>query len=147
LFRSIHRGDFIVDIGRKSYTTGLPRWMLWSELLGNDYRGYAHRGRILFNGTFSTCLPFPRISSQDALGMLLGCQARLPLVARQTRQPVPETWGKHRFGPAAYSRKGFRKLNGKMVGHSFINNHSNGDDASFLSTVKSWLPFGFKKKK
>ena len=50
LFRSIHRGDFIVDIGRKELYNRIAKVdAFWSKLLGNDYREYAHRGGILFN--------------------------------------------------------------------------------------------------
>ena len=44
LFRSIHHGDFIVDIGERSCTTGLPRWTLfgassWETTIGNTRIG------------------------------------------------------------------------------------------------------------
>jgi protoporphyrinogen oxidase len=51
LFRSIRRGDFIVDIGRKELYNRIAKVdAFWRELLGGDYREYAHRGGILFNG-------------------------------------------------------------------------------------------------
>ena len=51
LFRSIHRGDFIVDIGRKELYNRIAKVdAFWSELLGNDYREYSHRGGILYEG-------------------------------------------------------------------------------------------------
>ena len=39
LFRSIHRGDFIVDIGRKELYNRIAKVdSFWSELLGTDYQ-------------------------------------------------------------------------------------------------------------
>src|SRR5262245_21141319 len=51
LMRSIRRGDFIVDVGRKELYNRLAKVdEFWSELLGSDYRTYAHRGGILYEG-------------------------------------------------------------------------------------------------
>jgi len=51
LMRSLHRGDFIVDIGRKELYNRIERVdRFWSELLGRDYRPYSHRGGLLYQG-------------------------------------------------------------------------------------------------
>jgi protoporphyrinogen oxidase len=51
LMRSIKRGDFIVDIGRKELYNRLAKVDgMWAEVLGDDYRRYPHRGGILFDG-------------------------------------------------------------------------------------------------
>src|SRR5579862_2521035 len=51
LMRSIHRGDFIVDVGRKELYNRIAKVdEFWSGLLGDDYRTYEHRGGILFDG-------------------------------------------------------------------------------------------------
>jgi len=51
LMRSIRRGDFIVDVGRKElYNRLAPVEKLWSELLGSDYRTYSRRAGILYDG-------------------------------------------------------------------------------------------------
>jgi len=51
LMRSMHRGPFIVDIGRKELYSRIPEVnRLWSELLGEEYRSYSHRVGILFRG-------------------------------------------------------------------------------------------------
>ncbi len=51
LMRSIRRGDFIVDVGRKELYNRLDKVdAFWSELLGEDYRRYTHRGGILYDG-------------------------------------------------------------------------------------------------
>ena len=51
LMRSIHRGDFVIDVGRKELYNRLQKVdALWSEILGEDYRAYPHRGAILYDG-------------------------------------------------------------------------------------------------
>src|SRR5262245_51117180 len=51
LMRSIHHGDFILDVGRKELYNRLARVdEFWTEILGNDYRTYTHRGGLLFDG-------------------------------------------------------------------------------------------------
>ena len=48
LMRSIHRGEFVIDVGRKELYNRLARVdKFWNELLGKDYRSYPHRGGIL----------------------------------------------------------------------------------------------------
>ncbi|SET66110.1 UDP-galactopyranose mutase [Nitrosomonas marina] len=50
LMRSIRRGDFIVDIGRKELYTRLAKVNdFWEELLGSDYQPYSHREGILYH--------------------------------------------------------------------------------------------------
>ena len=51
LMRSLRRGDFILDIGRKELYNRLARVdEFWADLLGSDYRAYAHRAGILYDG-------------------------------------------------------------------------------------------------
>lgn len=51
LMRSITRGAFIVDLGRKELYSRIPEVdTLWNTLLGDDYRAYPHRVGSLFNG-------------------------------------------------------------------------------------------------
>ena len=51
LMRSIRRGDFIVDVGRKELYNRLDKVdAFWSDLIGDDYRRYPHRGGILYDG-------------------------------------------------------------------------------------------------
>ncbi len=51
LMRSMRRGDFIVDIGRKQMYSRIPEIHdLWSRLLGDDYRPYERRVGILYKG-------------------------------------------------------------------------------------------------
>jgi protoporphyrinogen oxidase len=51
LMRSLVRGDFIVDIGRKELYTRIPEVdRFWHELLRSDYRAYPHRVGSLYRG-------------------------------------------------------------------------------------------------
>ncbi len=51
LMRSIKRGEFVVDVGRKELYSRLERVdRFWSDLLGEDYRPYSHRGGVLYDG-------------------------------------------------------------------------------------------------
>jgi protoporphyrinogen oxidase len=51
LMRSLTRGDFTMDIGRKELYTRIPEVdHLWRRILGNDYRGYPHRVGSLYRG-------------------------------------------------------------------------------------------------
>ena len=58
LMRSIHRGDFVVDVGRKELYNRLDKVdALWREILGPDYRDYPHRGAILYDGHIIEMMP------------------------------------------------------------------------------------------
>jgi protoporphyrinogen oxidase len=51
LMRSIERGEFTLDIGRKELYTRIPEVdRRWHELLRDDYREYAHRVGSLYRG-------------------------------------------------------------------------------------------------
>jgi protoporphyrinogen oxidase len=51
LMRSIHHGDFVVDVGRKELYNRLARVDdFWAGVIGADYRQYPHRGGYLYQG-------------------------------------------------------------------------------------------------
>lgn len=51
LMRSIARGDFTMDIGRKELYTRIPEVdRFWREILRDDYREYPHRVGSLYRG-------------------------------------------------------------------------------------------------
>ncbi|WP_157926321.1 FAD-dependent oxidoreductase [Sphingomonas koreensis] len=51
LIRSIRRGEFVVDLGRKELYTRIPEIdRLWNAVLGAAYRPYPHRVGSLFGG-------------------------------------------------------------------------------------------------
>jgi protoporphyrinogen oxidase len=75
LMRSIHRGEFVVDVGRKELYNRLAKVdEFWSQLLGSDYRCYPHRGGILFDGKIVDMSPaFQGFRRGMPLGMFLSC--------------------------------------------------------------------------
>ena len=51
LMRGVRRGEFQFDLGRKELYSRFPEVHgLWTELLGDDYREYAHRVGVLYEG-------------------------------------------------------------------------------------------------
>lgn len=51
LIRSLKRGPFVVDLGRKELYARIPEIdRLWNSVLGAEYRPYPHRVGSLFNG-------------------------------------------------------------------------------------------------
>src|SRR5580698_283640 len=75
LMRSLHRGDFVVDVGRKELYNRLAKVdAFWSQLLGKDYRDYPHRGGILYDGRIIDMSPaFQGFLRGMPLGMFMGC--------------------------------------------------------------------------
>lgn len=58
LMRSIHRNGFIMDLGRKELYNRIEKVdAFWSGLVGEDYRPYAHRGGVLYEGHIIDALP------------------------------------------------------------------------------------------
>ena len=75
LMRSIHRGDFVVDVGRKELYNRLEKVdRFWNTLLGADYRAYPHRGGILYQRTLIDMTPaFQGARRGMPLGMFMNC--------------------------------------------------------------------------
>lgn len=146
LFRSIHRNDFIVDIGRKELYNRIAKVdAFWNELLGNDYREYAHRGGILFNGHILDMSPaFRGFRRGMPWSMLLGCGLDFLWSRAKPGKSVPQNVEEYFYQKRGrqltrIAAQGFQeKLSGKKWADIHLtNNHSNGEDASFLSTVRS----------
>lgn len=146
LFRSIRRGDFIVDIGRKELYNRIAKVdAFWSELLGNDYREYAHRGGILFNGHILDMSPaFRGFRRGMPWSMLLGCGFDFLWARAKPGKSAPQNVEEYFYQKRGrqltrIAAQGFQeKLNGKKWSTiPLTNNYSNGEDASFLSTVRS----------
>lgn len=77
LMRSIKRGEFVLDLGRKELYTRFPEVdALWHELLGEDYRRYAHRSGVLYGGQV---VDKEAKFQGPARGMGLGLQADMGL--------------------------------------------------------------------
>lgn len=61
LMRSLRRGQFIVDLGRKElYSRITAVDSFWRGLLGDEYRAYAHRFGSLYRGTIAESSPLFR---------------------------------------------------------------------------------------
>jgi protoporphyrinogen oxidase len=75
LMRCLHHKDFVVDVGRKELYNRIARVdALWSELLGNDYRTYPHRGGFLYEGRILEMTPvFKGPLRGMPLGLFLAC--------------------------------------------------------------------------
>jgi protoporphyrinogen oxidase len=75
LMRSIKRGEFIVDVGRKELYNRLERVdRFWGELLGDEYRSYPHRGGVLYDGLIFDQSPAYRGFRRGMpWGMFLSC--------------------------------------------------------------------------
>src|SRR6266478_6238504 len=75
LMRSIKRGEFTVDLGRKELYNRLAKVdALWSEVLGSDYREYPHRGGILYHGHIIDASPnFRGFRRGMPWGMFIAC--------------------------------------------------------------------------
>jgi protoporphyrinogen oxidase len=146
LFRSIHRGDFIVDIGRKELYNRIAKVdAFWSELLGNDYREYSHRGGILFNGHIIDMSPaFRGFRRGMPWNMLLGCGIDFLWSRLKPGKPAPRNVEEYFYQKRGrqltrIAAQGFQeKLNGQRWADIPVSDDcANGADPSFLSTVKS----------
>ena len=88
LMRSLRRGDFVVDVGRKELYNRLEKVDdVWTQLLASDYRSYAHRGGILYDGHIIEMSPGYRGARRGMpWKMLAECAAGF--LAAQLRQPA-----------------------------------------------------------
>lgn len=75
LMRSIHHGDFVVDVGRKELYNRLAKVDdFWESLIGSDYRRYPHRGGYLYDGRIFEMSPaFRGFRRGMPWSVLLGC--------------------------------------------------------------------------
>jgi protoporphyrinogen oxidase len=155
LMRSIKRGDFIVDIGRKELYDRLERVdQFWAELLGDDYRQYAHRGGLLFDRHiieispsfrgFRRGMPWPMLIR--SAGDLFWSRMR----ANRNRPQNLEQYFYQKRGRrlAQIISQGFQeKLSGmKWADVKLPENYSDSRDATFFQTVKGLMARTFSCK-
>src|SRR5215831_323447 len=144
LFRSIHHGDFIVDIGRKELYNRIAKVdAFWSELLGDHYREYPHRGGILYKGNIiDMSVVFRGFRRGMSWSMLLGCGLDLlssrfkagKSAPRNAEEYFYQTRGRQLTRIAA---QGFQeKLNGTKWADIPLPHNTNGADAGLFSTLK-----------
>jgi protoporphyrinogen oxidase len=145
LFRSIHHGDFIVDIGRKELYNRIAKVdAFWSELLGSDYREYSHRGGILFKGHIIDMSPaFRGFRRGMPWSMLVACGLDFLWSRVKPGKPAPRSVEEYFYQKRGrrltrIAAQGFQeKLNGtRWADMSLANDYANGEDAGFFSTVK-----------
>jgi len=154
LMRSIKRGDFTMDVGRKELYNRLERVdALWTEVLGGDYRVYEHRGGVLYDGHIIEISPayqgFRRGMSWD---MFLVAAWTLRGAARSPARPSRECRGvllsPPWTPPHSNRRSGFQeKITGKKWAEvPLAENQVNGNGSSFFQTAREGLSRAFSKK-
>jgi protoporphyrinogen oxidase len=155
LMRSIRRGDFIVDIGRKELYNRLQRVdEFWSELLGSDYRRYPHRGGILFDGHIIEISPtFRGFRRGMPWTMFAGCA--WDLLASRARSNGSRPRNLEEYFYAKRGRRltqvisqGFQeKLSGtRWADVPLPDDYSDSRDRTFLNTVKGLAIRTFSRK-
>jgi len=155
LMRSIRRGDFILDVGRKELYNRLARVdEFWDELLGDDYRQYCHRGGILYDGHIVELSPLYRgVRRGMPWTMFIGCGLDLLWWRIRPGLPQPrnleEYWYQNRGRQLTrVANQGFQeKLVGrKWVGVPIPQEYRNGNGESFLGTLRQAILRGFSAK-
>ena len=155
LMRSLKHGDFILDIGRKELYNRLAKVdAFWSEILGDDYRIYPHRGGLLYDGRIIDMTSAYRgIRRGMPWGMLFGCAFDFLWVRAKPGSHKPrnleEYWYQQRGRRLTQiTNQGFQeKLHGrKWVDVPMPPEVVNGAGTSFLETVKQGLVRAFSKK-
>jgi protoporphyrinogen oxidase len=155
LMRSIKRGDFTVDIGRKELYNRLAKVdRFWGDLLGKDYRPYPHRGGILFDKHIIEISPaFRGFRRGMPWSMFVGCAADLVMSRLRSRGSKPKNLEEH-----FYQKRGRRltqvvsqgfqeKLSGtKWADEPLPDTYSDTRDATFLATVMGLATRTFSKK-
>jgi len=155
LMRSIKRGDFIVDVGRKELYNRLAKVdSFWNELLGSDYRSYPHRGGILYNGRVIDMSPaFQGFRRGMPWKMFLGCAFDLfsaRLMPGKSKAPSVEEYFYQKRGQSLtriFSQGFQEKLTGKKWSELRLpENADNGNDPGFIGTMLDAVSRAFSQK-
>jgi protoporphyrinogen oxidase len=157
LMRSIKRGDFILDVGRKELYNRLEKVdRFWGDLLGADYRTYSHRGGLLFDGKIIDHSPaYQGIRRGMPWPMFFGCSWDFVMAQIRPKRSHPRNLEEY-----FYQSRGRRltqvfsqAFQEKLTGHRWSdipmpeNSAGNGDDDSgAVSTFKAALARTFSKK-
>ncbi len=146
LMRSVHHGDFAVDVGRKELYNRLARVdEFWAGVIGPDFRQYPHRGGYLYEGRI---LEMSRTHRGFRRGMpwsmFLGCAfgmvwSRLNVFAGRPRN-VEEYF--YRTRGRLLTRVASQGFQEKLTGQRWSElplpeNFSNGVDAGLIATLRS----------
>lgn len=155
LMRSVKRGDFVVDIGRKELYNRLERVdKFWHELLGEEYRLYPHRGGLLYDGHIFDLSPAYRGFRRGMpWSTFLGCSfdfvwQRLAPGKPQPRNVQEYFYQKRGRKLTQIVSQGFQeKLTGvKWAELPLGESQGNGSDAGFIQTMKAALTRTFSTK-
>ncbi len=156
LMRSLKRGEFIMDIGRKELYNRLAKVdALWSEILGDDYRSYSHRGGILYDGHIIDMSPgFKGVRRGMPWIMFVGCSLDFLLARAKAGTAKPRNLEEYFYDSRGRRltkifAQGFQeKLTGKRWAEIPLSDRDlNGKAAAgFLSTVKEAAVRAFSKK-
>lgn len=152
--RSIKRGDFIMDVGRKELYNRIEKVDgFWSQLLGQDYRPYPHRGGVLYDGHIIDALPtYQGFRRGMPWGMFLQMCTDF-LLWRMNPGPKPPKnleekyyQQRGRLMTQVFSQGFQEKLSGRKWAETPVGQADvNGSGASFLATVKAALERTFSK--
>lgn len=155
LMRSIQRGDFLLDIGRKELYNRLAKVdQLWADLLGNDFRYYPHRGGILFDkGIIEISPNFRGFRRGMPWGMFLDCACDLLLSRMRSSGSRPRNLEEYFYQKRGRKltqivSQGFQeKLSGtRWVDVPLLENYSDSHDATLFSTLKGLFVRTFSRK-
>jgi protoporphyrinogen oxidase len=153
LMRSLRRGPFIMDIGRKELYNRLEKVdAFWEKILGQDYRRYPHRGGLLYEGHIIDLSPAYRGFRRGMpWPMLLGCGAdflwnRLASAGAKPRN-VEEYFYRQRGRRLTRAvSQGFQeKLTGTKWAEIPLQADSQTNGPGFFATVKAALERTFSK--
>ena len=155
LMRCIHRGDFVIDVGRKELYNRLEKVdAFWNELLGSDYRAYPHRGGILYDGHVIDMSPaFQGFRRGMPWGLFLDCSFGFfwrRIKPGRTQPRTVEEYFYQTRGPGltrVFSQGFQEKLTGKKWAElRLIENQPDGNEPGFAATLKEAVTRVFSRK-
>jgi protoporphyrinogen oxidase len=154
LMRSIHHGDFVVDVGRKELYNRLAKVDdFWESLLGADFRPYPHRGAFLYQGRLleisSTYRGFRRgMSWWMFFSCVLGFLASRMNIFAGPPRTVEEYF--YRTRGRLLTRIASQAFQEKLTGRKWSDmplpeNFSDGGSAGFITTLRAAFTRAFSK--
>ncbi len=154
LMRSIHRGSFVVDVGRKELYNRLEKVdKFWSTLLGSDYRSYPHRGGILYQGHIIDLTPaFQGFRRGMSWRMFMRCAFDFLWARLKPGQPRPRNveeffyQKRGRTLTRIFSQAFQEKLTGKRWAELPMPESNAHGDSGFMATLAEAAQRAFSKK-
>jgi len=146
LMRSIRRGDFVVDVGRKELYNRLAKVDdFWEAVIGSDYRPYPHRGGYLYEGKILEMSPVYRGFRRGMpWSMFLGCMSGLMFSRLNVLAPKPRNVEEYFYRTRGrlltrVASQGFQeKLTGtRWADIPLPDDGAGGDGEGLLSTLKA----------